>query len=245
MPSSADKENPPRAHRKRTLTSKLRHTREAQRAAQLDLTARKHRKARRQVLRARQAEDALIVERPNDSDEVRQLRASLARARGERDAAEAATGAQEPTRTLPAIPRPERTSDLTIGGLRRRLGMDGSSADRKWNDLRVQVRRFMDAGLLQLDKNWKGQDSRQLLKIYDAIEDVFPPLKRCTNHWAAEFLVHDSFSAQKTYESCKEKEGTYRFRTRRNRRERASSDDDDDSGSQGSRGPLARELSFS
>ncbi|KAK7000787.1 hypothetical protein R3P38DRAFT_2796618 [Favolaschia claudopus] len=212
MPSSADKENPPRAHRKRTLTSNLQHTREAQRAAQLDLTARKHRKARRQVLRARQAEDALIVERPNDSDEVRQLRASLARARGERDAAEAATGAQEPTRTLPAIPRPERMSDLTIGGLRRRLGMDGSSADRKWNDLRRQVRRFMDAGLLQLDKNWKGQDSRQLLKIYDA---------------------------QKTYESCKEKEGTYRFRTRRNRRERASSDDDDDSGSQGSRGPLA------
>ncbi|KAK7041022.1 hypothetical protein R3P38DRAFT_2768433 [Favolaschia claudopus] len=233
MPSSADKENPPRAHRKRTLTSKLRHTREAQRAAQLDLTARKHRKARRQVLRARQAEDALIVERPNDSDEVRQLRASLARARGERDAAEAATGAQEPTRTLPPS-----------------LALNGCDADSGWTarprigsgmtfGKQRQVRRFMDAGLLQLDKNWKGQDSRQLLKIYDAIEDVFPPLKRCTNHWAAEFLVHDSFSAQKTYESCKEKEGTYRFRTRRNRRERASSDDDDDSGSQGSRGPLA------
>ncbi|KAK6974230.1 hypothetical protein R3P38DRAFT_3239734 [Favolaschia claudopus] len=80
----------------------------------------------------------------------------------------------------PAIPRPEQTGPPLHG-----------------------------CRLLQLDKNWKGQDSRQLLKIYDAIED-----------------------RAEDYESCKEKEGTYRFRTRRNRRERASSDDDDDSGSQ-------------
>ncbi|KAK7037176.1 hypothetical protein R3P38DRAFT_2771180 [Favolaschia claudopus] len=233
MSSSANKEN----HRsgsncQRKLTSKLRQTREAQRSAQLDQAAQKQRKARRKVLKARQAEDALTVERPDDSDEVRQLRASLARARGERDAAEAAGSASRPTRSLPTISRPRQLSQLTIRELRRVLGMDGSAADAKWNDLRKQTRRFMDAGLLRLDLGWKDQNPRQLLKVYDAasqfyIEDVFEPLKRCSNHWATEFLVHDSFSSQKAYENCKDKEGTYRYRTRQNRRDRPSWDDDD------------------
>ncbi|KAK7014530.1 hypothetical protein R3P38DRAFT_3205392 [Favolaschia claudopus] len=252
MPSSANKENHRSGlDRQRKLTSKLRQTREAQRSARLDQAARKQRKARRKVLKARQAEDALTVEHPDDSDEVRQLRASLARARGERDAAEAAGSASRPTRSLPTIPRPRQLSQLTIRELRRILGMDGSAADAKWNDLRKKTRRFMDAGLLRLDLGWKDQNPRQLLKLYDAIEDVFEPLKRCSNHWATEFIVHDSFSSQKAYENCKDKEGTYRYRTRQNRRERPSwdhddnDDDDDDTNPGRGLGPLASSQSNS
>ncbi|KAK7016469.1 hypothetical protein R3P38DRAFT_3202609 [Favolaschia claudopus] len=228
MPSSANKENHRSGStRQRKLTSKLRQTREAQRSAQLDQAARKQRKARRKVLKARQAEDALTVEHPDDSDE------------------------------------------LTIRELRRILGMDGATADAKWNDLRKQTRRFMDAGLLRLDLGWKDQNPRQLLKVYDAasqfcilshryrylirrqIEDIFEPLKRCSNHWATEFIVHDSFSSQKAYENCKDKEGTYRYRTRQNRRDRPSwdnndDDDDDDTTNHGrGLGPLVSSQSSS
>lgn len=60
------------------------------------------------------------------------------------------------------------------------------------------------------------------------IEQSYPALERFHGQWGAAFLVRESFHAQKTYTSCKGKEGTYRARMRRPRRSRVDSEDDND-----------------
>lgn len=100
--------------------------------------------------------------------------------------------------------------------------------------IKADVRRFMDAGLLDLSLAWKEQDNRRLAKVFDAvrclflaslrvlqhrqIEDAHPDLQRFRAQWATIFLVHATFGGQKTYKSCKGKDGTYRARKRKSRR---------------------------
>ncbi|KAJ7497525.1 hypothetical protein FB451DRAFT_1211791 [Mycena latifolia] len=207
--------------RRRRPTDRAQQTRNAVAAK---LKARKDKKAktvRRRVLRDRQNESNLTVERPDDSSEIRELRAALIRTQGERDAAEAAAtraarAKRPPTRT---IARPSNMSKVTIADIREHLELAGAENDQAWSDLRTSIRRFMDAGMLDKNSGWKDQDSRRLLKIYDAVEAEYPNLERFRGQWATAFLVHESFGAQKTYKSCKSKDGTYRTRSRGHRLE--------------------------
>ncbi|KAF8147642.1 hypothetical protein K438DRAFT_1779961 [Mycena galopus ATCC 62051] len=100
----------------------------------------------------------------------------------------------------------------------------------------------MDAGLLDLSVGWKEQDNRRPAKVYDAIEAAYPELERFRGQWVAAHLVHETFSARKTYKNCKTREGTYRARTRRTPRTnldhlRADSPDDNVFGGLGLRAP--------
>jgi hypothetical protein len=63
------------------------------------------------------------------------------------------------------------------------------------------------------------------------IEGAYPDLERFRGQWAAAHLVHESFHAQKTYTSCKGKDGTYRARHRQ-RRCRSLADSDNEEGDQ-------------
>lgn len=112
--------------------------------------------------------------------------AALARAQGERNAAEAgAAGTRH--RQGPAdrsIARPRNMAKTTIRDIRSQLDLTGNKNDQAWADLRVciyntfsiilifsqaDVRRFMDAGMLDLSMGWKEQDNRRLAKVYDAV----------------------------------------------------------------------------
>ncbi|KAJ7605908.1 hypothetical protein FB45DRAFT_1012280 [Roridomyces roridus] len=169
---------------------------------------------------------------------------ALARTRGERNAAEAS--ASRPARpkgpAVGSIPKPSNMTKVTINFIRRKLKLSGDKNDEKWNDLRAEVRRFMDAGLLDMSIGWKAQDDRRLIKIRDAIEAAHPELLCFRNQWGTEYLIHETFSGQKTYKKCKGKAGTYRARARKARRSKRgtdnSDDDEEDSGCSG-RGPLA------
>ncbi|KAJ7139282.1 hypothetical protein C8R44DRAFT_867445 [Mycena epipterygia] len=163
-------------------------------------------------------ESALTVERPEDTDEIRELCAALVRTQGEHNAAEAAN------------PRPAR-----------RQGPASRSIARPSNMLTGDVHCYMDAGLLDLSIGWK-QDNRRLAKVYDAIEAAYPDLERFRGQWATAHLVHETFSGQRTYKNCKTREGTYRARTRRTRRSNinhscADSPDDNVFGGVGPRAP--------
>ncbi|KAJ7686682.1 hypothetical protein B0H17DRAFT_1071499 [Mycena rosella] len=144
------------------------------------------------------------------------LPAALDRARAERNAAEGANpGTHRPRGPANrSIPRPRNMATVTVRSVREHLGLAGTQNDQRWTDIRAEMRRYMDAGLLDLTIGWKEQESRRLGKVYDAIEEMLPELKRFRAQWATEFLVHESFGAQKTYRNCKNKEGTYRARHR-------------------------------
>ncbi|KAJ7165752.1 hypothetical protein C8R46DRAFT_1096159, partial [Mycena filopes] len=168
--------------------------------------------ARRRVLRERQNENNLVVEQQEDSEVVKELRAALARTRGERDAAEAAAARPaSPLRgpTPRSIARPNNMSKVTVADIRDHLGLAGSENDQMWSSLRTSIRRFMHAGMLEMDQSWKAQDTRRLIKVYDAIEEAHPDLERFRGQWATAFL--------KTYKNCKGKDGTYRARNRQDR----------------------------
>ncbi|KAJ7101603.1 hypothetical protein C8R43DRAFT_857484, partial [Mycena crocata] len=188
-------------------------------AAAHALHKKKQGKAKRRALKQRQNESALTAERPDDTPLIRELRAELSRARGERNAAEA-TNPRPRHRPGPAnrsITRPKNMTEVTIEDIRRYLNLSGAKNDQVWSDLRADVRRFMDAGLLDLSLAWKEQDNRRLAKVFDAIEDAHPDLQRFRAQWATIFLVHATFGGQKTYKSCKGKDGTYRARKRKSR----------------------------
>ncbi|KAJ7453568.1 hypothetical protein B0H11DRAFT_2245202 [Mycena galericulata] len=72
------------------LSERVKKNREAKTAKEKELHDKKRSRARRKALKQRGNESALTVERPDDTPEVRELRAALARALGEHNAAEAA-----------------------------------------------------------------------------------------------------------------------------------------------------------
>ncbi|KAF7363074.1 hypothetical protein MVEN_00659600 [Mycena venus] len=241
-----ENETQPRPHgrRVRRVTDRLQKTREAASAAADARRKKKQHKAQRLALRQRQKENSLAVERPGDTAEVRELRAALVRMQGERNAAEAA--ASRPARhqgpASRSIARPKNMSKITISDIRAALDLSGAHNDLRWSDIRADVRRFMDAGLLDPSIGWKEQDNRRLAKVYDAIEAAYPDLERFPAQWATAFFVHETFGGQKTYKNCKSKEGTYRERTRRTRRSdstrlRADSPDNTTFGGAGPRPP--------
>ncbi|KAJ7656077.1 hypothetical protein DFH06DRAFT_942654, partial [Mycena polygramma] len=196
--------------------------------------AKKLKQARRRALRERQNETALTAPHPDDTAQVRELRAALARAQGERNAAE--SGAHGPRRTSgPAdrsIERPRNMAKVTIDSIRRALDLAGDEHDQRWADIRVYVRRFMDPGMIDLKRGWKEQDNRRLGKVYKAVRDAYPELRRFYGQWGTMFLVHESFGSRRTYKNCKRKDGSYRNRTRQarmsqlERQLRADSDDE-------------------
>ncbi|KAJ7162022.1 hypothetical protein C8R46DRAFT_1037315 [Mycena filopes] len=242
MPAS--RENIPphtRAPRSRKLTQKLQESRNNKAAQSKALRDKKSKAARRRVLRERQNESNLVVEQEEDSEVVKELRAALARTRGERDAAEAASARPPPPSGPPSrsIARPSNMSKVTVTDIRDHLDLGGSENDQAWSSLRTSIRRFMNAGMLEMEQGWKAQDTRRLIKVYDAIEEAHPDLERFRGQWATAFLVHESFTGQKTYKNCKGKDGTYRTRNRASRLEasRLRRIDDDGFGGDGPRAP--------
>ncbi|KAJ7108729.1 hypothetical protein C8R44DRAFT_636016 [Mycena epipterygia] len=216
-----------RRPRIRKSTGKVRENRDTTAAKSKARTAEKTKKAHRRVLRDHQNENNLVVERPDDSEELKELRTALANARGERDAAEALVARSMPLARGPparSVPKPHNMSRVTVNDVREHLGLAGADNDQTWSDLRTSIRRFMDVGMLDKSCNWKGQDSRRLIKIYDAaslflVEEAHPDLERFHSQWGTSFLVHESFLAQKTYQHCKRKDGMYRARARERRLE--------------------------
>jgi hypothetical protein len=76
--SNHNKENEnstrPRSSRHRKVTARVQHTRDAQSAAAQALQLKKRKKAKRRALKQHQNESELTVERPEDTDEIRELR---------------------------------------------------------------------------------------------------------------------------------------------------------------------------
>ncbi|KAJ7774068.1 hypothetical protein B0H16DRAFT_1713901 [Mycena metata] len=217
MPRSQENTPPDApARRRRVLTQKVQESRNNKAAKAKALQEKKRKTTRRRILRERQNESNLVVEQPQDSEEIKELRAALARTRGERDAAEAASARPPSPRGPPprSIARPSNMSKVTISEIRDHLELGGDENDQTWSDLRTSIRRFMDAGMLDKNQSWKGQETRRLIKVYDAIEEAHPDLERFRNQWATAYLVHESFTGQKTYTNCKRKDGTYRARNR-------------------------------
>ncbi|KAJ7795478.1 hypothetical protein B0H14DRAFT_2620892 [Mycena olivaceomarginata] len=107
-------------------------------------------------------------------------------------------------------------SKVTITEIRNYLGLAGNKHDETWADLCGDIRRFMDAGMLDLDISRKEQDKRRLGKVYDA--GAHPNLKRFRGQCTTIFLVHESFwcsedlqELQKKgeYLPCKDTRGPY------------------------------------
>ncbi|KAJ6583572.1 hypothetical protein DFH09DRAFT_1436108 [Mycena vulgaris] len=169
------------SNRVRKPSDRAKKTRAAKAAKEKTLKDKKLQKAWRKALKQRDNENALTVERAADTAEVRELRAALARAQGERNAAEAAVYKPHGRRQGPvsrSIPRPRNLATVTIRRIRDHLDLAGREHDQAWADLRTDVRRFMDAGLLNLNVGWKEQDNRRLGKVYDAIDAAHPELER-------------------------------------------------------------------
>ncbi|KAJ7156703.1 hypothetical protein C8R46DRAFT_1226189 [Mycena filopes] len=98
MPASHENTPPhTRAPRNRRLTEKLQESRRSTAAKARAIQDKKNKIARRRILRERQNESNLVVDDPEDSPVVQELRAALARTRGERDAAEAAIHRRPPS----------------------------------------------------------------------------------------------------------------------------------------------------
>ncbi|KAJ7816985.1 hypothetical protein B0H13DRAFT_1923233 [Mycena leptocephala] len=143
---------------------------------------------RRRALKQRQHEGALTANRPDDTDEIRELRAALARAQHVRNAAEAAV-----TRTSRSVAHPNM-SKITIADIRNYLGLARAEHDQKWAELRRDVLRFMSAGMLDLSLSWKEQDNQRLARVYDM--GAHPGLQ---SFRAASFLVQELFGEQKAH----------------------------------------------
>ncbi|KAF7371700.1 hypothetical protein MVEN_00026400 [Mycena venus] len=139
----------PHSSRHRKVTARVQYTRDAQSAVVQALQLKKKQKAKRKALKQRQSESALTVERPEDTDEIRKLRAALVRTQGKRNAVEAANS-RPAHRQGPAgrsIARPSNMSKVKMDDIRAELNLSGAQNDQRWADLRGEVRRYMDAGL--------------------------------------------------------------------------------------------------
>ncbi|KAJ7810929.1 hypothetical protein B0H13DRAFT_1927083 [Mycena leptocephala] len=143
---------------------------------------------RRRALKQRQHEGALTVNRPDDTDEIRELRAALGRAQHVRNAAEAAV-----TRTSRSVAHPNM-SKITIADIRNYLGLAHARHDQKWAELRRDVLRLMSAGVLDLSLSWKEHDNQRLARVYDM--GAHPGLQ---SFRAASFLVQELFGEQKAH----------------------------------------------
>ncbi|KAJ7202360.1 hypothetical protein GGX14DRAFT_399526 [Mycena pura] len=106
------------------LSERVKKTRDAKAAQDKASKEKKLRQARRKALKQRQHENSLTVERPDDTDEIRALRAALVRVRRERNAAEAAVP-RVSRRQGPAdrpILQPRNLSKITIADVRNDFG---------------------------------------------------------------------------------------------------------------------------
>ncbi|KAJ7229275.1 hypothetical protein C8J57DRAFT_1387574 [Mycena rebaudengoi] len=139
---------------------------------------------RQRALKQRQHDGALTVNRPDDTDELWELRAALARVQHERNAAEAAV-----TRTCRSI-APLNMSKITMEGIRNYLGLAHVRHDQK------DIHRAISAERLYLSLNWKEHDHRRLARVYDMVEGAHPELR---NFRAAFFLVQESYEQRKAY----------------------------------------------
>ncbi|KAJ7635532.1 hypothetical protein DFH06DRAFT_675873 [Mycena polygramma] len=129
--------------------------------------------------------------------------AALARAQGERNVAErgAPTSRRTPGPADRSVKRPRNMAKVTIDSIRHALDLAGDDNDQHWTDIRGDVRRFMDAGMIDTKRGWKEQDNRRLGKVYTAIEDAYPELRRFDAQWGTMFLVHESFGSRRTYKN--------------------------------------------
>ncbi|KAF8892957.1 hypothetical protein BD779DRAFT_1669972 [Infundibulicybe gibba] len=182
--------------------------------------------------RARDKEAAMTVEQAGDSDEIQQLRALIHAVQARCDAAEqelSTTRAQlEHNNTFASggsastsnnmigeqnpiiIPRPSRTSQTSIHDIRCHMDLKGPEHDLEWARVRAVVREYLISGRIEWDLGWKAQSTQRLGKIYDAIEEKFPALRRFRSSWATEYLTRNAFNNHKTYETCKNDKTKYR-----------------------------------
>ncbi|KAF8871342.1 hypothetical protein BD779DRAFT_1478287 [Infundibulicybe gibba] len=187
-----------------------------------DRDDRRARATARANARAQNRVAARTVEQAGDDNEVQQLRALLYAAEAERDAAEREllTVQAELDRDAPdiddePIPRPSRISNSSVRLLRHHMNLVGSEHDIEWIRMRSVIRDYLRAGRIQWGLRWKEQPTRRLSKIYDAIEDDLPVLRRFQNSWATEYLAKNSFNGHKTYERCKDDGSRYRGKVKR------------------------------
>ncbi|KAF8874340.1 hypothetical protein BD779DRAFT_1678771 [Infundibulicybe gibba] len=187
--------------------------------------ARQARTMQRAQIRAQNRTAATTVEQAGDSDEVQQLKALLHTAQAERAAAEqelstiqaqlerhdASTSSVDDG----SIPRPSRINSVTIALLRQHMDLEGPEHKIEWDRMRSVIRDFLRAGRVEWTLRWKDQPARRLAKIYDAIEDELPVLRRFRGSWATEYLSRSAFSNHKTYETCKDDGLKYRGKTKR------------------------------
>ncbi|KAA1467733.1 hypothetical protein DENSPDRAFT_260700 [Dentipellis sp. KUC8613] len=120
-----------------------------------------------------------------------------------------------------SILRPSNICNVKIRDIREYLNMHGRENDELWNDVRNSIRSHMDAARLEGEEYFKAQRPKKLSRIYDAVEEQFPALRRFRNSWATEFLVKQTFSGRRSYRSAKNHQESYRSRQRRERLSRA------------------------
>ncbi|KAL1720226.1 hypothetical protein EV715DRAFT_262803 [Schizophyllum commune] len=210
-----------RSHRNQVQRDDARHkaAEDAEAARQRARKEKAEKKRRKQMRRAERAR-RLAVEQEGDSEELRKVREALARVTQERDAAvEANTNPHNPPHSpepiVDSIRRPHRVSDVTIEEIREHLGLDGQEHKSEWSDIRRATRSFMLQGGLDITKDWTELPGLKLIKIYDAIEEYHPPLRRFKNQWATAVLIHKTFQGQHSYYNTKDKQGTYRYKRRK------------------------------
>ncbi|KAL1712196.1 hypothetical protein EV715DRAFT_214133 [Schizophyllum commune] len=196
-------------------------------AAQRD-AANRAREQRRKEKRKEQRNEAeqrdLVVEQDDESDKVRRLEEELSRMRIERDAAvhaaEEKNAASKVHTNDPApdsIPRPKNMNKVKILDIREKLGLAGEENKPEWLDLRQVIRDMTTAGFIDWTLNWRSQKSKRLGKIYDAVEENVPALRRFHNQWGTELLVKEFFQTHKTYKSCIKNPKSYRAKVARAR----------------------------
>ncbi|KAL0063866.1 hypothetical protein AAF712_009219 [Marasmius tenuissimus] len=216
---------PPRSpsRRHKRATEKAAHT-EEERAVKIQDAERKRKKReekkRRKALRAQEDQ---LVQRPNDCEEIRALkeRAQAAEAQAKTAHEELAKMMFTQAQSTPnhptneeLIPRPGNLNHVKVKDLRRLLQLEGRENNCQWNRIRTTIRTCIHAAHMEWGSNWKGQKSRRLSRIYDAVDEAVPAMRRFKNQWATELLARDYFSGHKTYENCVDNPTTYRGRAR-------------------------------
>ncbi|KAL1755023.1 hypothetical protein FB107DRAFT_214552 [Schizophyllum commune] len=198
-------------------------------AAQRDAADRareQRRKEKRKEQRDEAEQRALVVEQDDESEKVRRLEGACAH-RIERDAAvhaaEQQSTASKVTTNDPApdsIPRPKNMNKVKISDVREKLDLAGDENKPEWLDLRQVIRDMTTAGFIDWTLNWRSQKSKKLGKIYDAVEENVPALRRFHNQWGTELLVKEFFQTYKTYKSCIKNPKSYRAKVARARAQR-------------------------